>query len=312
MNRLLISCLTFTLFGCTSATVIGTACKNDGDCNVSGQHCVAGYDDKKICTHTCSSETGANGCPIGYDCSVSSSQIGLTCNKAPYAADSTGTPLLFGKKCSLDDSVCQNTGDPNPMPMCRKGNKPFTTDPLDTDPLAFCTGTCMKDLNCPVGFKCATDYDGVQKCLKRSLCSECVIDADCPSEFPACVPTRDGSSRYCTKTCKDVNDCGGAQGQFLVCDNSTNVNGQAGLYCLHLAGRCVGDGHICDPCRADTDCTDAGAFCFEFPPTLERFCTKACSADADCSGPNDAACQPSSGICAGSNVKNNPYTITCY
>jgi hypothetical protein len=310
MKKTPIFCIAFTLFGC-KATVIGTSCGSDGDCNVSGQHCVAGYDGKKICTHTCSDQVGENGCPIGYDCTLADSKLGQpTCNKVAYAADSTGAPLLFGKKCALDDGVCLNTGDPNPMPMCRKG------EGIEEDPHAYCTGACTKNLDCPVDFQCGTDYDDVRKCLKNSFCSECFIDADCPPDFPACVPTSDGKSRYCTKTCIDGGDCGGAQGDFLLCENSKNVRGEAGKYCLHRRGTCVGKGEICDPCRTDADCAKTeGAFCLQNPATFESFCTLGCGGDADCEGPNGAVCDTVFfGLCL-STVSIPPSTfapISCY
>ena len=52
------------------ATAIGTPCLADKDCNVKGQRCVAQPSGTKICTHACAGQTGAQGCPIGYDCSA--------------------------------------------------------------------------------------------------------------------------------------------------------------------------------------------------------------------------------------------------
>src|SRR5579862_2284531 len=103
--------------GCSGSApvLIGGACKTDGDCNAvftlpdgtkAKESCVAGLVNgmptgPKICTHACSGEFGDKGCPIGYDCTVSDPNLGLTCNKAPYTVDpSTGVPALFGKACA--------------------------------------------------------------------------------------------------------------------------------------------------------------------------------------------------------------------
>ena len=124
------------LAGCTRATVIGTPCVTDKDCNVKGQRCVAGPNGgAQICTHACTGQTGDQGCPIGYDCSPAdpTSPSVLTCNKEAFAFDATaGAPLLFGKDCSLQggttqgewDTACAASGDPAPAPTCRHARDP--------------------------------------------------------------------------------------------------------------------------------------------------------------------------------------------
>src|SRR5439155_5305016 len=76
------------LAGCTRATAIGTPCVVDKDCNVKGQRCVSA-DGAKICTHACTAQAGASGCPIGYDCTPADATHAsdLTCNKERYAFD---------------------------------------------------------------------------------------------------------------------------------------------------------------------------------------------------------------------------------
>ena len=56
------------------------------------------------------------------------------------------------------------------------------------------------DNDCPLPMKCAVDYDGGTKCLKRTVCDECKYDENCgylsgnfQSDFTSCVPTSDGS-----------------------------------------------------------------------------------------------------------------------
>src|SRR5262245_5602745 len=123
--RLAYTMVVGTLFlftaGCPSPTKIGTPCQRDGDCNVIGQRCVPGLNGApKVCTKTCSSNTGDTGCPVGYDCGVTDSGVGTTCNKVAYSVDTNGDPVLYGKSCSLDSNVCNGTGDPNASPACRK------------------------------------------------------------------------------------------------------------------------------------------------------------------------------------------------
>jgi len=51
-------------------------------------------------------------------------------------------------------------------------------------------------------------------------------------------------------------------------------------------GRCVtpmGDGMICAPCSADSECGGSSDFCLGYPDG-RRYCGRACSSDADCDG----------------------------
>jgi hypothetical protein len=324
---------------CTRATVIGTPCDVDRDCNVPGQRCVAGPGGTpRICTHACNAQTGANGCPIGYDCAPAdpTRPDDLTCNRETYAFDAlTGAPLLFGKDCSLYggttqaewDVGCARSGDPAANPTCRHAPDPDSratpTAPVRNDAHAYCTGACAADSDCPVEMRCAVDYDGLQKCLRRQFCDPCLINDDCAfGEFTACVPTADGSSRYCSKPCGAAFDCGGVQGHFLSCTESTDALGQPGLYCLHKFGACVGTGEICDPCRADTDCK-VGTRCLLNLATGERMCTRPCMLDSECASNKPTGCDYGpppvnpgdpiyTDLCTGDALHQNPGVLTCF
>jgi hypothetical protein len=309
--------------GCTvSPTKIGHACTKDGDCNVTGQKCVA-----SICTHPC---TGiANQCPIGYDCNVADGQTVLTCNKARYAVDATtGAPTLYGVSCSTDASVCGNSGDPAAVnPACRKAEDPTKKGmPVSADPDAYCTGGCTTDLDCPYFMQCAVDYDMVMKCLIRGQCSPCTYGDQCnkgdlTSMDHGCVLTKDGKSSYCTKTCATQSDCpGSAQGiNYTQCTATNDAQGNGGSWCLHKYGACVGVGNICDPCRTKADCALTNTSCIPNDQTGESFCSKRCTADTDCNaGPNTATCDNTStsmslGICTGDNSMHlNAGLFTCW
>ena len=325
------------LGACTKATVIGTPCTVDKDCNVKGQRCVAGVNGgPRICTHACTGQSGPDGCPIGYDCGPAdpASPSDLTCNKETYAFDATtGAPLLFGKDCSLQpgttqaewDQACANSGDPAPDPTCRHAVDPDSRvgAPLQSDPQAYCTGGCTHDSDCPVDMECATDYDGKQKCLRRGFCDSCFMNDNCVGEFDACVPTADGSARYCSKACGGQPDCGGLLGTFLSCAASTDSLGQSGMYCLHKFGACVGTGEVCDPCRSDADCAN-GTRCILNGATGERMCTKPCTMDSECAASNkptgcDYGPPPThtydpvyTDYCTGDAMHYNPGVLSCF
>jgi len=324
--------------GCTRATVIGTPCLVDKDCNVKGQLCVAGINGgARICTHACTGQTGAAGCPIGYDCTAAdpSSPTVLTCNKEPYAFDATtGAPLLFGKDCSLQggttqaewDAACANSGDPAPNPTCHHAPDPDSRTkppaPIRNDAHAYCTGGCTADSDCPVDMYCGADVDGNTKCLKRAFCDPCWMNDNCTGENDACVPTSDGTSRYCTKSCGSPYDCGGVQGTFLSCATSTDSLGASAMYCLHKFGACVGTGQICDPCRVAGDCM-SGTTCISNLATGERMCSKACTMDSECASDKPTGCDFGpppvnagdpiyTDYCTGDPNHYNPGDLTCF
>src|SRR5581483_923664 len=327
------------VLGCGNAatTKIGTACKSDGDCNVKGQSCVAGLvsampTGPKISTHPRAPELGDSARPIGFDCTQSSAS-GLTCNKATYSVDAMGVPVLFGKACA-GDADCASTGDPNAAPSCRKNLDPTSVfgpfsspaKPLKAlvqDPAAYCTGVCAADSDCPIGFACLADFDNPtadpskKKCLKRSVCDPCSLNDHCPSDFPVCVPTADGMSHYCTKTCNIDGDCpGGAtattnnSANYMQCKLGTDVANNPNKYCFHYFGACLGAGGVCDPCRLEAECKP-GTHCLYNTQSFERFCTRTCTTDTVCATPNNATCDDSSmtmstGLCTGDTGKLYP------
>ena len=311
------------------ATKIGFACKKDGDCNVAGQTCVL-----SICTHGCAGQFGAQGCPIGYNCtSGGSATAPLTCNKIPFAVDPmTGDAVLFGVSCVAGDATCMGTSDTNGAPQCRKGENPIMPGTaLAPDPGAYCTGSCTSDADCPYFMFCNTDFDMVQKCMFRKQCGPCTYNDNCnkgdaTSSSYACVATTDGKDHYCTHTCAVQNDCPGAAQSisYLACRGGNDAQGNAGSFCIHKRGMCVGTGEICDPCRTKADCAKSGTSCISNDQTGEQMCSKACANDAACAGPNNATCDdtniPSAanpsgnsiGICTGDDsAHNNPGLFTC-
>lgn len=284
LNLVLLTVLSGAV-GCKDPTIIGTLCKKDGDCNIAGQVCAPGFSGgPSICTRKCTSSTGANGCPIGYDCYPTDAAKGATCNKVRYEIDAAGNPLVIGADCSLDDNRCTTLGSTNGSVGCRKipDESQDPPVPVASDPNAFCTVVCESDGDCPLAFKCATDYQGNKLCLRRTFCDVCAVDENCPEKV--CVSTTDGKERYCTKTCASTNDCGGVQNTALYCSPTKNAAGGDTNACLHRFGACVGEGNICDPCRTKADCAKTSSFCVTNSGSLERFCTKSCADNTDCEG----------------------------
>src|SRR5262249_51056613 len=156
-------------------------------------------------------------------------------------------------------------------------------------PSAYCTGSCMTDNDCPFTMYCGDDWDGSKKCLKRTQCSPCTYNENCGNTNKyACVPTKDGSSKYCTPKCNNQLDCPGvAQGiVYLSCDVTTDADGNTGHFCLHKYGACVGTGEVCDPCRTKADCAKSGTVCAKNDLTGEQMCTRQCTTDDQCASPN--------------------------
>jgi|GEM_PF-5920845 len=327
---LILSSLSLFAIGCgTPATKIGSACKTVKDCNIAGQICVGGLQGgPSICTKTCTGNLGDTGCPPGFDCGpVDASTTTLTCNQVRYSVDPlTGDPLLFGKSCALDATVCTGTGDPNAGAACRKG--PNTTKnppiPLADDPTAFCTGTCDTNDDCPTSMRCATDYDMVKKCLRRNICDECTISDNCPTDYPVCVVGKD-SKKYCSKVCGGDEDCPGAPQNvhWMTCEVASDAGGTQGRYCAHRFGGCVGDGTVCAPCRTNADCS-GGTKCISNDNSLERFCTKGCANDTTCASANATGCDNKmhvgtndpypTNVCTGDNTPTKTYwgVLSCW
>lgn len=323
------------LVGCTRATVIGTPCTRDADCNVKGQLC-ATTGGLSICTRPCTAQAGPSGCPVGYDCTPADSPTGaLTCNKERFAFDATtGAPLLFGRSCALApgatqaewDQACAATGDPAASPTCRHAPDPNSNvhAPLRDDPAAYCTAACAGDGDCPVDMRCAADYDGVQKCLRRGFCDPCWMNDNCGGDTSACVPaTRADAAgqRYCTKPCAGQADCGGVLGTYLAC-SAVDDAVASGQFCLHKYGACVGTGQVCDPCRLDADCAN-GTSCVANLMTGERMCTRFCTVDSECASDKPTGCDfgppPTktgdpiyTDQCTGDAAHQHPGALTCF
>jgi thiol-disulfide isomerase/thioredoxin len=136
-------------------------------------------------------------------------------------------------------------GTPPPPPMaCDLGG----TSPTDGGVLSFCD-SCVSDGDCASGYVCANDTIGGHFCARP-----CAVAEDCPQNAPGYPPFED---------C--VNDSGGK-----------------GMVCRPVGGACHGSGVVCDWCRpgVPSDCA-GGTSCITVPFSGERFCSQACTVQAD-------------------------------
>ncbi len=278
--------------GCSgAATKIGSTCKADGDCNgvvtlpdgtTAKESCVAGLvggmpTGPKICTHVCTSDFGNTGCPIGYDCTVSDPNLGLTCNKAPYTVDpSTGAPVLFGKSCAAD-SDCANTGDPNPMPSCRHNLDPTTV-------FSIFGPQCNTNMDCQNILETLTAVCSNGQCFKSSgdpcvvnnvMCPQTPVRQTCRAGTcsPPLKPLPQDPAAYCTGSCAADSDCPIGFNCIADFDNPTNDKSQY---------KCV-KRTVCDACTINDNCPS------DFPNCVTgsngvHYCSKGCNNDNDCPG----------------------------
>lgn len=228
---------------------IGESCS--GECEGEGI-CV-----EKVCTTAC---TSTFDCRADTECRVVEENPAACVNITWLGGEGE-----FGSNCTAADCAdgfdCKAIGDP--------------------DPYAYCTAACETDRECPAGYSCLEDVDdGDVKCLRKTTCSLCSIDADCINEITPdgkCVDDSTGvkvCSKGCTtggESCPKAFDCVGSG------DNRR---------CEHLSGSCFGDGSTCMPCQTDADCADTdGSVCLRLLFTAETFCSPLCpSSECDDAG----------------------------
>ncbi|MBS2014008.1 MAG: hypothetical protein JST00_14050 [Deltaproteobacteria bacterium] len=180
----------------------------------------------------------------------------------------------FGARCNA------SKGRENPDCDGAQGFFCFGLSPADGD--AYCTRyDCASDLDCGPTFYCGDANVGpnassttrtireTQKvCLRRDYCSPCTSDVDCrPTSAGVkthCVPD-DNFVGFCAPECTENKNCA---------YDAKCVDGGIGVKtCYPRAGKCVGDGSICSPCRSDVDCGDDGV-CVQGQYTTEKSCAK--------------------------------------
>lgn len=287
-----------TFLSSSFALIVGgvavlAACTSDSAPTCDSARCAPGntcltLDGETKCRKTCSSNADpATSCPFGYTCTDTES------GQPPFCVQDTavgagGEPLV--KKSSGQwGSPCQaNLGIENPGCDTEQGFACHAESPVDAD--AYCTRYgCKSDRDCGAGFWCAkanrtpnattekrggfNEVDDV--CLRRSYCSTCKVDLDCPplrGKPQHCVQDADGAG-FCAPECDTTASCP----LEAWCADA----GIDSKICYPRAKRCVGDGSLCSPCRADSDCTEGG-ICAKGQYTTEKACTKKVASCEEC------------------------------
>lgn len=290
MTRLLV------LLGVALLVALSVACGDD-TCDSSscaaGNTCIA-LGGETRCRKTCSSNTDPlTSCPFNYTCADPERR------GQPFCVQSAA--LVTQKPQGQWGALCRaNLGVDNPD--CDRDQGFFCYGQSPGDGEAYCTRyECTADAECGPGFACEvvnqTPSVDVERrttigatfnvCVRRSYCSSCTSDVDCPTRAGVvshCIEDV-GGKRFCAPECTTSASCAK--------DAQCVDYGIGPFVCYPRAATCVGDGSLCAPCRSDADCGEDG-ICLKGEKTEERACGKKV---ADC-----AACPrtaPTSGAAIG-------------
>jgi hypothetical protein len=183
-----------------------------------------------------------------------------------------------------------------------------TADPGD-DPYAYCSRSCLNDLDCPADMTCRRTQQGDEggvglRCVPREYCERCAHDGQCGSLDERCVSQdpRRGAGRYCSQTCdpeRAVTTCPTDstchEAQWCQPDRAWVASCEwcsdpercgasesgAVFQCFHDYGACAGGGEdYCSPCWVDEDCPEGGHCRYE-PYTANSYCTTPCTEEGE-------------------------------
>lgn len=252
----------------TSLSNIGGACNVVGDC-VSGLNCtkapgaLVGTCTKTSCT-TQAECGGASFC--AGDKSTGGGQCIAYTGPSSSPTGQTDAPCDAAK--GLDNEDCDGA----------HGFKCLGASP--SDGAAVCAlYDCKADSDCGPGHFCGdinttpsaattTRRPGetVKVCQVRGYCGACATDVDCAkrgTEAGRCVLDEKGGS-YCTYSCTSDKECPLDANCIKYQDGSSQ--------CMPNAGVCKGDGALCSPCAADSDCKNGE--CLRADYSTERYCSE--------------------------------------
>ncbi len=180
-----------------------------------------------------------------------------------------------GQAGALCDSA---KGVNNPDCDGAQGFKCFGVSPTDAN--AMCAlYDCKADSDCGPGRFCGAVNTTpsadtlvrapgvvVKVCQITGYCGSCVTDLDCAprgSEAGRCV-LDEKNAGYCTYACTKDAECP------LDARCARYTDGTSA--CIPYAGVCKGNGTMCSPCAADSDCTDGECLRAEY--STERYCSQ--------------------------------------
>jgi hypothetical protein len=240
----------------------GSPCATNSSCGQSDDICLNLDGLGADCTYRCSEE---DICPIGYQC------LDLFGNGSSYC-----TPSNFEFDCSL----CADT-------TCPRGQE---CNPQTGECLALPSPCSFEDETCPAGELCNV-FDG--RCEPVGVaCTYETRTSACDLGITRCTSARTGLDGTCEEACFGAGAC---PPDRPAC---SAFHGVIGSFCA--AGE-IGGADTCgelspvsepigQPCDTDEDprnptaCPNALAnYCLEgVDPALPGFCTRECTADADC------------------------------
>ena len=303
------------------------SCITDSNCVMPGDRCLT-IDGSGRCGQDCGpgSLHGTTACPAGYECA----EIGASVHQCrPISGACDCLPGEAGKKKScvaangfgtcFGERVCDPTAGwsacsaPIPAAEACNGADDDCDGLLDEDvtpPSGPCevvngAGTCTGVWSCggPAGWRCSAATPAAESC--NNVDDDCdgqtdedfkdaqgryVHDAHCGLCGFGC----DGAVLFATATqCQVVGSK--ATCVPLACEEGHFVPPAAPTVCAPIA-----EGLACSPCSQDSQCASLiGGLC----ETVENgtFCTRSCTAPADCSGDYECAggrCLPRTGSCS--------------
>ncbi len=270
---------------CSSATVAGAAASCDPAQCAPKNECLADGAGVVACRLSCAAHTD---CPFNYQCATGAPKsycVKLAVDIAPKATGQWGTHCL-----APDGEAGNKACDGSASFSCFGAGT--------TDATAYCTRfDCKTDLECAGGYYCGTANTapnvttdkrsfGTTRtvCLKRAYCSPCHADLDCPviDGTPSrCADDDLGTGKYCTTPCKTSSNCRLDAACTLVAYDGTRL-------CRPRAGVCKGDGSLCSPCHADSDCPKG--FCLGGAYSPETFCSIKATASCEANVNNTGKC----------------------
>jgi len=266
---------------CTEDSVCGSGscnvssgvceCKEDTDCNVSGDICGVpnpGFTGFKACGTLTGCTTAKDICGLYFG----QGEKGDTCGQDELCSSGTCLAPNSPQTCSMDsdcDAVCMSG-------TCENNSNISCT--MDSE----CTANCVDDQcrkPCTVTSDCSSEEvcaEGICQCIPNV----CNSNGMCTNDGDACTTTDD-----CTQTCDGI--CTEGPADFLSC-NETVTNKKLSCTldsdCPALVGlpACTAD----TDCPANTKCVDFGAAPAPGQPEIAKVCRLTCDTGTNlCLGP---------------------------
>jgi hypothetical protein len=262
------------------------------------------------CRKVCSSNSDpAKACPFGYTCVDQQTGVEPFCVQ-DTAKRADGQPLAK-KPNGQWGAACNAAGGLDANPDCDSEQQFYCFGLSNSDGNAYCTRYgCEKDSDCGAGFTCQdvnvapnvtttkrTVGETQKICVRRTYCSACKVDLDCPDKNGKkqhCAAAETDGAGYCTPECDASQNC---NDEAFCADPGIGVK-----VCIPRARTCVGDGSLCSPCRNDKDCKEGG-ICEKGKYTTEYSCMK--------KAPSSCQAGKAKGGCVGS-LTTPKVNVGCY